>query len=325
MSKLNKRFGKTVFDKPREFVHSGNLALDCIVSGKYDGTGGIPIGAIVELAGRSQTGKTLIAAKVGAEFQKRGGYVFFNDAECTYDVIASSNIGLDHTNIADDGTFYYDRINIIEEFGNAAIEFCHLVHEDHPELPICIILDSLGVMRSAAEAEQGLEYEDFGRRAKQTKLMLRNMLPIMAETNATFIIVNHVYMTMAAMGPKETTGGGLATDYNTTLRIMFHKAKKYPDNKSPEGVIMKAKVVKSKLNYEKEGQTCEFSVSWKDGPLKYTGLLPLLVEEVDGLECAGGWYVYREHKFRASDFATNPDDFFRMFKKGGEDAKQECE
>jgi len=322
--KNSSKFEATIFDKPRQFVHTGNLALDCLISKHYDGSGGVPIGAIVELAGESQTGKTLIAAKIGAEFQKRDGYVYFNDAECTYDNTTESNIGMSHTPIKDGGHFYYDQINVIEEFGEDIAEFCNYVHEElkKPDVPICFILDSLGNMRSRAEAEQGMDYEDMGRRAKQVKELMRQINPVLVKNNATLLIVNHGYQNLNPMGPRFITGGGLSTDYHTTVRVLLLKTKEYPDGKNPEGVIMRAKIVKSKINYSKENQKCEFMVNWETGPLKYTGLLPLLVDEIDELSQAGGWYSYKGHKFRTSDFATNPDNYFDMFHRGEKDEEQ---
>ena len=318
MPKSQSKYECTIFDKPREFVHTGNIALDWLLSDKMEG-GGIPIGSIVELAGEARTGKTLVAAKIGAEFQKRGGYVYFNDSECTYDQTKPSNIGLDHTPIKKGGHWYYDQISILEDFGDEIKTFCAYVHEDlgAPDVPICFILDSLGNMRSRSEAAQGMDYEDMGRRAKVTKELMRQSNPILVRNKATLLIVNHGYMNLSPVGARFVTGGGLATDYHTTMRVLLLRTKVYPDDKTPVGVTMKAKILKTKVNYSKENKTCEFDVNWETGPERYSGLLPILVETVPGVEQAGAWYSFNDTKFRSSDFYADPERFLHLFLQSG--------
>lgn len=322
MSKLEKRFGKTLFDKPRTFIHTGNLALDYIISLRYDGSGGIPVGWIAELAGKSQTGKTLIASKIASEFQKRDGFVFFGDVERAYEFENMEHIGMDHTPIAEGGSFYYDEYDTIEDFYENSVDFANMVHEEHPEAPICLVLDSLGMIKTAEEMEKGIDYEDMGRRAKKNKEMMRLMLPVLNNCNATLLIINHVYVNLSPMGPRVETGGGMASDYSPHLRIMFLTTKLYPNDKEPEGARLRAKIVKNRYNYRAMGKICEFDISFDEGPLKYSGVLPLMLSEVDGLSQSKGWFDYKGHKFRASDFAGDPEYFFEMFKKGGRDANR---
>jgi recombination protein RecA len=323
MSNLIKKFGNTLFDKPRIFVSTGNLALDYIISLKYDGTGGVPLGWIVELAGKSQTGKTLLAAKMCSEFQKKGGYVFYADVERGYEFGNMATLGVDHTPIKDGGTFYYDAYDSIEDFYEDSTEFFTSVHEEHPGAPVIGVLDSLGFIKTEEELEKGIGYEDMGRRAKKNKEMMRLLLPILSKCNATLVVVNHVYATMSAVGPKLQTGGGMTFDYGPHLRVMFLATQKWPNDKDPEGVTLKAKIIKNRFNYKAMGKVCEFQVHYDQGPLKYSGLLSVLVENVEGLSQAGGWYDYRGHKFRSTDFAANPEKYFEMFKDGGEDATHE--
>lgn len=319
MSKLEKKFGGSIFDKPRTFIHTGNLALDYIISLKYDGSGGIPLGWIAEFAGKSQTGKTLIATKIASEFQKRGGFVFFGDIERAYEFENMERIGMDHTPISEGGTFYYDEYNTIENFYTDAVEFCKLVHTEKEEAPICLVLDSLGMIKTEEEMVKEINYEDMGRRAKKNKEMMRLMLPVLNECNATLLVINHVYATMSQIGPRFETGGGMASDYSPHLRIMFLTTKVYPTDKDPEGARLRAKIVKNRYNYRAMGKVCEFDVDFNTGPLKYSGMLPLLVREVDGLTQAGGWYDYKGHKFRSTDFASNPDKYFELFERGKKD------
>jgi RecA/RadA recombinase len=320
VSKLKKDFEPhTLFDKPRILVSTGVLALDYIISGKYDGTGGIPLGWIVELAGKSQTGKSLLGYKLAVEFQRRGGYVFVNDSEYAYQPEKAEQLGMNHTHVSDGGRFHYDDTECIEEFFNKAQKFCEDVRNENTNDPIAILLDSLGVMMTADELEAGMKYEDMGRRAKRLKECARQILPVLNKYGATLIVANHVYDTLAMMGPKQVSGGGMALDYTTNLRIFFQSTKHYPNEKDKEGVILRAKIVKNRMNFEAEGKVCEFAVDWEQGPLKYTGLLPMLVTEIKDLSQAGGWYDYRGHKFRANDFAGNPEQYFEMFHDGEKD------
>ncbi len=286
----------------RNFLDSGSLALNRVISGKYNG--GYPCPGIVEISGESSSGKTVFLAHAFREAQKKGWYVKLEDAEGTWDSEFASKLGVDK-----DKLMINSDIETLESAFDSMEKTIKAIREEDKTTPILIGLDSLPVLPTQKEFERDSFKmgETTGMiRAAVTGSCLRKIYGLSKKENVLFIIINQLRSKMVMFGSPDTrAAGGRSLEYYLTvsIRTSFSKSNGVVvDSKdSPIGLQGKLKNDKNKVSIPY--LDCEFSLSYETGLDRYYGLVPMLVK--DGLIIqSGAWYSVGTKKFHQKDFIS---------------------
>lgn len=235
---IHKKFGDTSImrlgDRPEmdiEVIPSGNIGIDLAL-----GVGGFPKGRIVEVFGPESSGKTTLCLHLAAEAQKAGGEVAFIDAEHALDPKYASQLGVDT-----------DRLLISQpDYGEQALEIVDmLVASGGVSL---IIVDSVAALTPKSEIDGEMGDSNVG---KHARLMSQAMRKITANTNrtkTTVVFTNQIREKIGVMfGSPETTPGGRALKFYSTIRIDIRKLANEKSGEEFVGNGVKVKVIKNKV------------------------------------------------------------------------------
>lgn len=278
------------------YLPSGNLALDYIISMKVDGTGGYPAGKVIEFFGDFSTGKSLFIAKAGAKMQSMGGIFAIADAERRWDSTFASIHGVNSEQTIE----YYPRT--VEEF---TVTTYDLLYRYGNKRKMLIALDSLAALSTLAEVKditkEGEMKADQGRRAQKIKSAMRVLPSLIQETEAIFLVANHI---MAQPGAYTyTTPGGKGIPFHASVRLELLKSTpiKLEGKERPIGVTLRTKVAKNSI--APPFGEAEIELFWGKGIDPYSGLLDIAVD-LGIVEKAGAWFKYKESSFHARDFGA---------------------
>ena len=260
-----------------EAVPTGCLSLDIAL-----GVGGVPRGRIIEIYGPESSGKTTLAQHVVAEVQKMGGIAAFVDAEHALDPDYAKKIGV--------------KINELlisqPDTGEQALEIVEtLVRSNSVDV---IVIDSVAALTPRAEIEGDMGDTHVGLQARLMSQALRKLAAIVSKSKTVVIFINQIRHKIGVMfGNPETTPGGNALKFYSSLRIEVRRAAQIKQGDRIIGNRVKAKVVKNKV--AAPFRTTEFDIMYNEGislsgDLLDTGIAYGIVQK------NGNSYSYGEEK-----------------------------
>ena len=285
ISQITKQYGKGAIMKLGEdakengveVIPTGCLALDIAL-----GVGGIPRGRIVEIYGPESSGKTTVALHAIAETQKLGGIAAFIDAEHALDPTYAANLGVDLENL------YVSQ----PDTGEQALDITDsLVRSGAVDL---IVIDSVAALTPKAEIEGDMGDSHVGLQARLMSQALRKLTAITNKSKTCVIFINQLREKVGVMfGNPETTPGGKALKFYSSVRIDVRKSDTIKDTSGLIGNRTKAKIVKNKL--APPFKVAEFDIIYGTG-VSQTGCLVDIGVELDVLEKSGSWFSYKGDK-----------------------------
>ncbi|MEE2742348.1 MAG: recombinase RecA [Bdellovibrionota bacterium] len=284
LSSIEKQFGKGAIMKldgksPDKIpaISTSCLSLDLGL-----GIGGVPQGRIIEIYGPESSGKTTLTIHIASECQKSGGTVAFIDAEHALDTAYATKLGMDIPNT----------LISQPDSGEQALEICDmLVRSGAVNL---LIVDSVAALTPRAELEGDMGDSHMGLQARLMSQALRKLTGSIAKTNATVIFINQLRMKIGVMfGNPETTTGGNALKFYSSVRMDIRKIGAIKEGDSIVGHRTKVKIVKNKI--APPFRNVEFDIMFGLGISKSGDLLDLAVE-TGIVEKAGAWFSYNNAK-----------------------------
>ncbi len=284
LADIEKQFGKGSIMKLGSDAHlniettsSGSISLDVAL-----GVGGYPKGRIVEIYGPESSGKTTFALHAIAEVQKNGGRAAFIDAEHALDPVYARNLGVN-----------LDELLLSQpDTGEQALDICEaLVRSEIIDL---VVIDSVAALVPQAEIEGEMGDSHVGLQARLMSQALRKLSGTLNKTKTTAIFINQLREKVGVLfGNPETTPGGRALKFYSTIRLEVRRAEQIKQGDKVIGNKTNIKVVKNKV--APPFRTATIDIMYGEGVSK-EGELVDLAAEIDILEKSGAWYSYNGEK-----------------------------
>jgi len=309
LKEIIKEFGEESIMKAAEkrkididVLPTGIMSLDDAL-----GIGGIPKGRIIEIFGPESSGKTTLSLQLIAQAQKLGMLCAFVDAEHSLDLKYSSQLGVDTSKLLisqpDCGE---DALNITEK----------LVNSKKVGL---IIIDSVAALTPRAEIDGIMGQTHIGLQARLMSQALRKLAAICSRTNTIVVFINQIRLKIGmAWGNPETTTGGVALKFYTSVRIEVRQSVKLKKNEEIIGNRIKVKIAKNKI--ASPYKTTEYDIIYGEGISQVADIVNLGLEH-DVIEKEGNTLTFETKKLGRSLEKTkeflkeNPDVLEEIIKK----------
>ncbi|MFH0831125.1 MAG: recombinase RecA [Parcubacteria group bacterium] len=258
-------------------IPTGSISLDIAL-----GVGGVPKGRVIEIYGPESSGKTTLAQHIVASVQKRGGIAAYVDAEHALDPEYAKRVGvkIDDLLISQPDT------------GEQALEIVEtLVRSNAVDV---VVIDSVAALTPRAEIEGEMGDSHMGLQARLLSQALRKLTATIAKSNTTVVFINQIRMKIGVIfGNPETTTGGMALKFYSSVRIEVRRRAQLKLNEDIIGNRVKVKIVKNKV--APPFRTAEFDIMYNhgisfEGDLIDSGMIYGVVVK------SGSWFTYGDVK-----------------------------
>ncbi len=303
LGQIEKQFGKGSILRlgakeaivPVSAISSGSISVDHAL-----GVGGFPRGRICEIYGPESSGKTTIALQVIAEAQKTGGMAAFIDVEHALDPIYAKALGVDTDNL----------LVSQPDFAEQALEITGaLVASGSIDV---LVLDSVAALVPKAELDGEMGDSHMGVQARLMSQAMRKLTGAVSKSNTCLIFINQIREKIGVMfGNPETTTGGRALKFYSSVRIDIRRIAAIKDGEVVTGNRTKVKVVKNKV--APPFREAEFDIIYGEGISREGDLIDLGVTQ-SIVEKSGSWYSYKGERIgqgreNARQFLKDNPDF----------------
>jgi recombination protein RecA len=282
-------------------ISTGAVSLDYAL-----GIGGMPRGRVIEIFGPESSGKTTLALQVIAEAQKTGGMAAFVDAEHALDAQYARKLGVDLENLLvsqpDNGEQALEIVEVLVRSGGVDV----------------VVVDSVAALVPRAEIEGEMGEAQMGLQARLMSQALRKLTGIVSKSKTCLIFINQLREKIGVMfGNPETTTGGRALKFYSSVRIDIRRIGAIKDGDVVVGGRTRVKVVKNKV--APPFREAEFDVMYGEGISREGDLLDLAVENRI-VEKSGAWFAYSGERLgqgreNAKGFLREHPDIFRAIEE----------
>jgi len=299
---VDKQYGKGSImhlDPDAPITFSKSISTGCLSLDVALGIGGVPRGRVIEIYGPESSGKTTLALQIVAEAQKTGGYAAFIDAEHAMDPEYAEKLGVNLKEL----------LVSQPDHGEQALEITEtLVRSGALDV---VVIDSVAALVPRAELEGDMGDSHMGLQARLMSQALRKLTGTVSRSGTSVIFINQIREKIGVMfGNPETTPGGRALKFYTSVRMEIRRITTIKDGQDVVGNRTRVKVVKNKV--APPFKQVEFDLMYNKG-ISYEGDIIDIALQGDIIQKMGSWFSYGDAKIgqgreNAKQFLVDNDD-----------------